>query len=60
MKLTFKRDQRQLRSLMREEDHVFNPGGAASVRITFDLNDRRAVALAIRDGDLHVQAQRAG
>ena len=54
--LTFQRDQRQLRFLMREGDHVFNPGGAASVRITFDVTDGEATALAIRDGDIQVQA----
>ncbi len=56
--LTFQRDDRTPRFLNRESNHVFNPGGAASVRITFDMRDGKATALSIRDGDLDLLALR--
>ena len=56
--LTFQRDQRQARFLMREAANVFNPGGAASVRITFDMRDGGATALSIQDGSLAIRATR--
>ena len=56
--LTFKRDDRPMRFLMHLGDHAFSPGGAPSVRITFDVHDGRAPALAVADGNLIVQALR--
>ena len=56
--LTFQRDERQLRFLQREGEHVFNPGGAASVRLTFAVSGERARALVISDGELQVRATR--
>ena len=56
--LTFQRDQRQMRFLMHLGDHEFNPSGARSVRLAFDVRDGRAAALSIRDGDLKLVALR--
>jgi hypothetical protein len=56
--LTIQRGERQRRFLMHLGDHTFNPGGAASVRIDFEVRDGRAGALNIRDGDLRVTADR--
>ena len=56
--LTFKRDERPLRFLSHAGDHMFNPGGAASVWITFDVRGDQAVALSVRDGDLEITAIR--
>ena len=56
--LTFQRDERQLRFLQRESEHVFNPGGAPAVRLTFEVSGDRAKTLVISDGELQVRALR--
>ena len=56
--LTFQRDERVIRFLNHEGNHEFNPGGAASVRLVFDVADGPASAFTIHDGDLVVRAQR--
>ena len=56
--LTFQRDERVIRFLNHEGNHEFNPGGAASVRLVFDVTDGPATAFTIRDGDLIVRARR--
>lgn len=54
--LRFGRDDRQPRSLLRETGYTFNPGGAPSVRVTFDVQHGRATGLTVRDGDLVINA----
>ena len=56
--LTFKRDDRPVRFLKHLGDHAFSPSGAPAVRISFDMHDGRAMALAVADGDLFVRALR--
>lgn len=56
--LTFQRDDRQFRFLMHVGNHAFNPGGAATVRIAFDVRAGRGMGLSIRDGDLMITARR--
>lgn len=56
--LTFQRDERDMRFLNHLGNNEFSPGGAASVRISFDVLNGAALALAIRDGDLLVKANR--
>ena len=56
--LTFQRDERPLRFLQRESEHVFNPGGAPAVRLTFEVSGDQAKTLVISDGELQVQATR--
>ena len=56
--LTFQRDQRTRRFLNYLGSDEFSPGGAASVRISFDVDNGTALGLTIRDGDLVVKAHR--
>ena len=56
--LTFQRDERQLRFLNHADEHVFSPGGAADVRIVFDVRNGRAVSIAVNDGELAITAKR--
>jgi hypothetical protein len=56
--LTFQRDDRQLRFLLHPGEHVFSPGGAADVRIVFDVIRDRATSLTVHDGDLQLTAAR--
>ena len=56
--LTFQRDERVMRFLNHLGNNEFSPGGAASVRISFDVDCGAALALAIHDGDVIVKANR--
>jgi hypothetical protein len=56
--LTFQRDDRPLRFLLRSGEHVFSPGGVADVRIVFDVTRDRATSLTVHDGDLLITAAR--
>jgi len=56
--LTFQRDERDRRFLNYLGSDEFSPGGAASVRISFDVDGGTALGLTIRDGDLVVKAHR--
>ena len=56
--LTFQRDERDMRFLNHLGNDEFSPGGAASVRISFDIGAGTALGLVIRDGDLIVKANR--
>jgi len=56
--LTFQRDERVMRFLNHLGNNEFSPGGAASVRISFDVDSGAALALAIHDGDVIVKANR--
>ncbi len=56
--LTFQRDERVLRFLNHLGNDEFSPGGAASVRISFDVGSGTALGLMIRDGDFIVKANR--
>ena len=56
--ITFQRDERQFRFLMARGNHVFNPGGAQDVQITFEVRDGVAQSLTITDGSRVVSANR--
>ncbi len=56
--LTFQRDERVGRFLNHLGNDEFSPGGAASVRISFNVDGGTARSLTIRDGDLVVRANR--
>ena len=56
--LTFQRDDRAVRFLDHLGSDEFSPGGAASVRISFDVDNGTALGLTIRDGGLVVKAGR--
>ncbi len=56
--LTFQRDERVMRFLNHLGNDEFSPGGGASVRIAFDVDNGTALALAIHDGDVIVRANR--
>ncbi len=56
--LTFRRDERVARFLNHLGSDEFSPGGAASVRLSFDVDSGTALGLTIRDGDLVVKAHR--
>ncbi len=56
--LTFQRDERVGRFLNHLGSDEFSPGGATSVRISFDIDNGAALGLTIRDGDLVVKARR--
>jgi len=56
--LPFQRDERTMRFLNHLGNDEFSPGGAAPVRISFDIGAGTALGLAIRDGDLIVKANR--
>ncbi len=56
--VTFQRDERTARFLNYLGHDEFSPGGAAAVRISFDVENGTALGLTIRDGDLVVRADR--
>lgn len=58
--LAIKRGDRFARVLNRVEKHAFAPGGAPAVRVRFDVEGDRAVALTIHDPIPLVRALRVG
>ena len=56
--LTIQRDERPLRFLNHLGNDEFSPGGGPSVRISFEIVNGAAIAMAIRDGDIIVKANR--
>jgi hypothetical protein len=56
--VSFQRDDRQLRFILRVGEDAFAPGGAPSVRITFQRQGDRVSGLTITDGPLRISARR--